>query len=205
MKVTVSLAALEISRAALVRHKAIAQSGSALAKRLLISEGEFLTAQGANEFLTTALQHNPSAVTGREVELTLEAAKHWRAAIGIWARDALKKSEQCDLLKLATNVAAQEKAAQTLLDALNEQLGLELGSLDELVKESEPPKVTVDPGAKDPEERKQAEAADAAEEERAFRKGTMQGPHRGVGKHAPPKTAGKKTLEFTRRGGKRGR
>lgn len=208
MIIVVSRVAREITLAALARHKALAQSAAATCTRLLLDESVTLPALGANEFLRAKLtEHNlPNPDLKMEVEATLEVAKHWRAALGIWAKDALKRSEQCELLTIVTDVHKQEKVAQQLLDQLQEQLGLALIDLEDLVEQGNASKAEAAPPADaevahDPHK----EAIDADEEERAFRRDTMQPAHHGVGKAAkPPKTAGSKTLAFVHRGKGRG-
>jgi hypothetical protein len=200
----------QITLSALVLHKAIAQATLASCKRLHVPEGGPLEALGANDFLEAKVRE---AITANDdkVEVTETAAKHWRAALGVWASIVVKRDEQCQLLTLASDAHVKEKAAQVLLDQLQEQLGLALMSIDDLVGEgklAKPEKAPKDDSIVSAE----AAAAPAEETDAEFAKGTSPAPHRGPPSAQPkapkaaklPKTAGARGRGFIHPRGDRG-
>ena len=203
MDVDTTKVSREITLSALTLHKALAQTTLVACKRLHLSEAGAMEALGANDFLQAKVSE---AIAGGDgtIEVTETAAKHWRSALGLWAKLALKRDEQCQALALATNTVLQEKAAQTLLDQLQEQLGLALISVEDLVASGEPEKKLKD----DAEPTEPAEETDAE-----FGVGTSPAPHRGprsmqpkpTEAPKPPKTAGRATQAFTHRRGGRGK
>lgn len=136
MKLLTNFTQREIAGVALINQKKLAIDGLSILKRLGKSEGPALEAQGQVEYLIDQLTGiNIGERDVKEWEITNSTAPQLRCALANWARQALKKSESAAQLKLTTDISKQEKAAQQLLDQLNEQLSLPMQKIDDLVEE----------------------------------------------------------------------
>lgn len=142
MRFTLTPVQREILYSALALHKTIAQSTHASLKRLGRTVEPAISAMGANEFIRTSLDNASVGDKGESkvMEINNSTAKDIRVMLAVWAPGALRSSENAKQYTLVTNVGDREHAAQAMLDALNEQLSLDLVNIDQLVREFEPDK-----------------------------------------------------------------
>lgn len=138
MQVTTTPQQREIIKVALVNQKKLANDLFSVLKRLGKPERLALECQGVVNYLIEAFDRmNIGERDQKKWEITLDGAEMLRSALGNWARQALQRSEAAQQLSLTTNVNKQEGEAQSLLNALNEQLELPLLGINEFVEEIE--------------------------------------------------------------------
>jgi hypothetical protein len=187
MFLTTTAAQRDIMKVALTNQKKLAVDAFSVLKRLGKSERPALEAQGTVDALIAELER---VSVGERDEKKYElmnrpAAEQMRVALANWARQALKRSEAAEQLLLSTNVSSQEKAAQALLDQLNDQLSLPLTDINTVAQELD----------------KRPKAEKEGDDEDEGKPATSPAPHRGSTR--PPRTIGAKTRALLGRGPKK--
>jgi hypothetical protein len=137
-KIKTSPTQRDIIVVALTHQKKLAQDGISMLKRLGKGEGPALEASGAVEYLQDEFARmNIGERDVKNWDITRVGALQLKAALLNWARQALARSESAAQLTLTTNVTAQEKSAQDLLDQLHDQLSLPLIGFSELIEQQD--------------------------------------------------------------------